>query len=104
MKKKHKQVVVDRHHILPRCLGGTDTVDNLLRIKVVRHRALHRMFGHQTLRMMFIIIKEINLRLILSDANNLDNWFGLFGDKTKAEVLALLERVIRAKEAQRRLL
>lgn len=104
MKNKHKrkQVIVDRHHILPRCLGGADTVDNLLRMKVVRHRALHRMFGHQTLRMMFIILKEINLRLILSDTNNLDNWFDLFGDKTKGEALALLERIIRAKEAQRR--
>ncbi len=108
MKKKRKyfrkQVIIDKHHIIPRCRGGADTVDNLLRLKVKRHRALHNMFGHQTLRMIWIILKEVNVRIILTDEHNLDMWCDLFGDKTKAEVLALLERVIRAKEAQRRLL
>lgn len=71
-------------------------------MKENREKALHKMFGNATLRMIFLIIKETNVRLVLSDDDNLENWLILFGDKTKAEALALLERVIRAKEAQRR--
>lgn len=107
MKKKNKYVrkpvIIDKHHIIPRCRGGSDTVDNLLRLKVKRHRALHSMFGHQTLRTILIILKEINIRIILTDEYNIDMWCDIFGYKTKKEVVALLERVIRAKEAQRRL-
>ncbi len=38
----------------------------------------------------------------MSDEKNLKDWLELFQDKTKNEALALLERVIRAKEAQGR--
>lgn len=58
------------------------------------------MFGHQTLRMIVLLLKEINMRIILTDEHNLEMWCDIFGDKTKKEVIALLERVIRAKEAQ----
>lgn len=60
------------------------------------------MFGNQTLKTIYYFLKELNIKIILSDENNLNNWLDLFGDKTKDEALALLERVIRAKEAQRR--
>ena len=99
--KKKKRIYV-KHHIVNRCNGGSDEPSNLLLMKESRKKALHRMFGSQTLQSIYYIINEINIRIILSDANNLDNWLDLFGDKTKAEALALLKRIIRAKEAQRR--
>lgn len=71
-------------------------------MRVKREKALHRMFGNQTLKTIYYFLKELNIKIILSDENNLNNWLDLFGDKTKDEALALLERVIRAKEAQRR--
>ena len=92
----------DYHHIHNKKDGGNNSTANLLFIKVRRHRALHKMFGNQTLRMIFITIKEVNFRIIMSDADNLENWNNIFEGKCKAEALALLQRVIRAKESQRR--
>lgn len=102
--RKPKPIIVthDYHHIRPKSRGGDSHISNLLYMRIKRHRTLHKMFGYQTLRMIFLTIKETNHRLIMSDADNLANWLDLFGDKTNGEVLALLERVIRAKEAQRR--
>lgn len=102
--KKRKAVKVQRdyHHIINKCNGGDNSKSNLLYIRISRHRALHKLFDNQTLRMMFLIIKEVNLRIILSDSNTLDNWHSLFDNRNKQQVLALLERVIRAKEAQKR--
>lgn len=103
MKKKHKRKIRrNHHHIVNKCHGGDNHKSNLLLMKVRRHETLHKMFGNQTLRMIYLTIKETNHRLIMSDADNLENWLNLFGDKCKFEVLVLLERVIRAKEAQRR--
>ena len=99
--KKKKRIYV-KHHIINRCNGGSDEPNNLLLMREKREKALHKMFGNQTLQNIYHIINEINIRIILSDADNLDNWLDLFGDKTKAEALALLKRIIRAKEAQRR--
>jgi hypothetical protein len=91
-----------KHHIVNRCQGGEDQPYNMLRMKEKRGKALHKMFGSQTLRSIYTIIKEVNIRIVLYNPENLDYWLDLFGDKTKAEALALLARVIRAKEAQRR--
>lgn len=92
----------DYHHIVPRSRGGDSSDSNLLFIKRTRHVALHNMFEYSNLRMIYLIIKETNHRLIMSDEKNLKDWLELFQGKTKAEALALLERVIRAKEAQGR--
>lgn len=102
IKRKKVKVPRDYHHILNKCNGGDNHISNLLYLRISRHRALHKLFENQTLQMMFILIKELNFRVIMSDENNLDNWHSLFGDRCKKEALALLERVIRAKEAQRR--
>lgn len=99
---KKKKVVYVKHHIINRCNGGSEEPSNLLLMREKREKALHRMFEDSTLRMIYLIIKETNHRLIMSDPDNLNDWFDFLGDKTKDEALALLERVIRAKEAQRR--
>lgn len=103
-KRKHNRKYYpgrDYHHIIPRCKGGDNSDSNLLFIKRTRHIALHNMFEYSNLRMIYLIIKETNHRLIMADEKNLSNWLTVFKDKTKEEALALLERVIRAKENQK---
>lgn len=102
MGRKKLKVWRDYHHIINKCYGGGNNPNNLLLIKITRHRALHKMFGHQNLNEIYLTIKKINFRVIIKSTGALKRWQELFGDKTKAEALALLERVIRAKEAQRR--
>lgn len=104
MKRKHrksKPVIIDRHHITPRCLGGSGEIDNLLLIKRVKHIALHCWFNHLNLREIYEVLSKVNLNDVFND-NRFGYWITLFKDKTKEEALAFLERVIRAKEAQKK--
>lgn len=103
MRRKKLKVRRDYHHIINKCNGGGNHQSNILLIKVVRHRALHRMFGNQNLNEIYWTIKTINFRGIVESNLALRLWQELFGDKTKTEALTLIARLIRAKEAQRRL-
>lgn len=40
----------DRHHILPKCRGGSDDTNNIIRMDIRRHAAFHLLFGVMTFK------------------------------------------------------
>lgn len=47
------------HHLKPRSRGGLNTSQNLLLIKIERHRLLHRIFGNRTLDEIIALLNRL---------------------------------------------
>jgi hypothetical protein len=50
----------DRHHILPRSRNGVNTKQNIIKLNVDIHRALHRLFGNMTIDEQLRRLEEIS--------------------------------------------
>jgi hypothetical protein len=35
--------VTEKHHIIPRCMGGSNTKDNIVRLSLREHRVCHKL-------------------------------------------------------------
>lgn len=58
--KKSKKLYTELHHIVPRCLGGTNVNDNLVRLTAREHFIAHRLLAK-----IHPDIKELTLALVL---------------------------------------
>lgn len=94
----------DFHHLVPKCKGGIRSKKNLLLIKIAKHRAWHKLWdkklpnGHRQPRtLMQIIFLLENLKTFKPSPP----WIAMWGNKTLAEVIAILYRVRKMKKSQR---
>lgn len=58
--KKSKKLYTELHHVVPRCLGGTDDIDNLVRLTAREHFVAHRLLAK-----IYPDSKELTLALVL---------------------------------------
>lgn len=102
-KRKIKRNLPKRnyHHIINKVHGGNNHKSNLLFIRVDRHIALHHLFGNLSLEAIIYALAEQGLKIALKEKPTLKSWLTLFEDKSKHEAMALLYRVIRAKDHQK---
>ena len=110
----------NRHHLVPKRRGGSKHKSNMLLIDVNIHRYWHKLFGLRTLEevIAFLIGGRRRWRnhrhlipkrrrrnkyksRILIDVLVQRYWFKVFGNRTREEVIALLQRVKRAKDKQK---
>ena len=52
--------IIDHHHIINQCDGGEDTVQNILRTKIKRHRGWHATFNHKTLKQAIALLQRLD--------------------------------------------
>lgn len=71
------------HHLTPRSRCGNDHGENLMRLWNNRHELWHMIFRNKTLEEVVVLF------YMLED---------LFGDRTPTEMIALLQRLARAKK------
>jgi len=50
---------LNRHHLCAKSLGGSNSVNNLLRIYVYRHQEWHRLFGLRNLDQVIELLKRV---------------------------------------------
>ncbi len=87
----------DRHHLRPRARGKGDNVT--IKLHRCRHQSLHRLFGILTLTEVIDLLSVrsdkcawiVNQRFLHYRGD--EDWCIAFGDKSVAEVVALLTRV-----------
>lgn len=88
---RSRDTYMSKHHLVPKCLGGSKKSHNLLRLWRDKHDAWHRIFENQT-------ISEI-IPVLIHGRKNIGKWVGtshwklLFGDKNLIEVYLLLTKL-----------
>ena len=87
-----RNTFLSKHHIVSKRRKGTKIPSNILLLWRDRHDAWHRLFNHMT------IIEIVNyLKSPKRVINYTDDWFLVFGYKSKYDAVDLLYRVHRAK-------
>lgn len=87
MKRHRKQKKgYNYHHITPRSQRGSEADSNMLFIKILKHNAIHRMFGNATPKQIDTMLRnfEVDFKLV-------------FGNVTFLEAAEIIKRVIAAK-------
>ncbi|RLA70037.1 MAG: hypothetical protein DRG30_09610 [Epsilonproteobacteria bacterium] len=71
MSKKHRRKLrkikrkyrdrrgLNRHHLTPKSVGGSNAVQNLLRIYIYKHQEWHRIFKLLTLEQVIELLKRV---------------------------------------------
>ncbi len=93
-----RDTFLSKHHDKCKSKNGVKQPYNIILLWYDRHCAWHRLFGLMRLYEIINVIKSP--KWFLFDSKR-DSWEMLFGDKTKWEVVDLLRRLQRAKNAQK---
>ena len=65
--KEKKEIKTSVHHLLCKSRGGTNTEDNLVRLKQNYHRAIHTLFANQIIAEQLLTTIDISAKALRED-------------------------------------